>query len=205
MRTCGSKSHGFIGGPLKRLFRRWETRLETTDPILETKGVIKQWLFRVRRMQFAHYDAARRYSSYRLWLGIPVIVLGAAVGATIQISTEKWLQVILGLLSIASAALAGLQTFLNYAELSEQHRISGARFASLKHRIELLGVKPSPNEKQLVDELAKLEKHWAKIREDSPNVPNRIWRHIEAKMTFQKFEEDYARMLQSTLVTPANS
>jgi len=51
------------------------------DPILDPRGVAMQWMFRVRRMQVAHYDAARRYSSYRFWLGCTVIMLGTVVRA----------------------------------------------------------------------------------------------------------------------------
>ncbi len=168
------------------------------DPILDVRGVAKQWMFRVRRMQFAHYLAARRYGSYRLWLGCTVILLGAVVGlgttflASMELSNQLWLKLLLGSLSVLSAAVAGIQTFLNYAEISEKHRVAGAKFANLKHRLELLGAKQTLSAKQLTDELSKIEQQWAKLRTGSPNVPQRVWDRIEAERTVEEFDQAYA-------------
>jgi len=165
------------------------------DPILDPKGVAKQWMFRVRRMQFAHYLAARRYSSYRLWLGCTVILLGAAVGlgstaiASLEVSNQLWIKLLFGSLSVLSAAVAGIQTFLNYPELSEKHRVAGAKFANLKHKLELLVARQPFTAKQLTDELAKIERQWAKLRTGSPNVPQRVWDRIEAERTIEEFDQ----------------
>ena len=167
------------------------------DPSLDLKGVANFWIFRVRRMQFAHYLAARRYSKYRLWLGCTVILLGAVVGigttaiASMEISNELWVKVVMGTLSVISAVVAGIQTFLNYPELSEKNRVAGAKFANLKHKLELLVSRQSLTSKQLLDELAKIEKQWAKLRSTSPNLPLRVWDLIEKERTMEEFDEAY--------------
>jgi len=166
------------------------------DPILDPRGVAMQWMFRVRRMQVAHYDAARRYSSYRFWLGCTVIMLGTVVGlgtmsfATTEFSNQLWIKVLFGSLSALSAAVAGIQTFLNYPELSERHRVAGARFANLKHKLEILVARQPLTPKQLTDELAKIENLWAKLRTASPNLPQSVWDPVEVQMTVESFSQD---------------
>lgn len=162
---------------------------------LDAADLIRHWRFRVHRVQLAHYEAGRRFGHLHLWLGLPVVALttivGTSVFATLQESTHTSIQIAVGLLSVTSAVLAGLQTFLGYATAAEKHRIAGARFASLKHQIELLATLPPPDEQQLRDALADIEKQWSTFREDSPNIPGRIWRRIENSLTLEEHEKRY--------------
>ncbi len=88
----------------------------------------------------------------------------------------------MGLLSVVAAVLTGLQTFLRYAELAEKHRLAGARFANLKHRIELLMTQPA--ESDMRSQLAAIEETWAKLREESPSLSSGVWRRIERQVQF---------------------
>lgn len=137
-------------------------------------------------MQLAHYECARKFERFHLWLGLPAIVLSTFVGTAVFSSLEKSadirLQIGVGLLSVVAAVLTGLQTFLRYAELAEKHRLAGARFANLKHRIELLMVLPA--EVDMRSQLAALEETWAKLREESPSLSSGVWRRIERQVQF---------------------
>lgn len=151
--------------------------------------LIEQWKFRVHRVQLAHYESARRFERMHLWLGLPAIALSTIVGTAVFASLSKTadfsIQIAVGLLSVAAAVLTGLQTFLKYSELSEKHRLAGARFASLKHRIELLEILPPSTEDELRQTLVSIEESWAKFREESPTLPTRVWREIESKVKFE--------------------
>ena len=83
---------------------------------------------------------------------------------------------------MVAAVLTGLQTFLRYAELAEKHRLAGARFANLKHRIELLMTLPA--EADMHSQLVVLEETWAKLREESPSLSSGVWRRIEKQVKF---------------------
>lgn len=162
--------------------------------------LILHWRFRVHRMQHAHYESARRFGHLHLWLGLPVIILSTIVGTSVfatiqktsQQSTSAWLPIVVGLLSVLSAVLASLQTFLRYSELAEKHRIAGARFANLKHEIELLDSTRPPDATELRQALATIEQRWAKLREESPSVPRKVWAFAEQTLTYEEHSRRYA-------------
>ena len=160
--------------------------------------LLKRWHFRTDRMQNAYYIAARRCGKYHMWLGIPAVLLSTIVGTSmfaslaklpIEPSIQLWVQIATGLLSVAAAALAGLQTFLKYSEQAERHRVAGAKFANLKHRIELLLAFPSAMPEPLRTQLAAIEDEWNRIRQDSPNLPDRLWRKIEGYFEPEDFHD----------------
>ena len=148
--------------------------------------LIEQWRFRNHRVQLAHYECARRFERFHLWLGLPAVALSTFVGTAVFSSLEKSadirLQIGVGLLSVVAAVLTGLQTFLRYAELAEKHRLAGARFANLKHRIELLMTLPA--EADMRSQLVAIEEAWAKLREESPSLSSGVWRRIEKRVQF---------------------
>lgn len=145
--------------------------------------LLKYWRFRIHRVQIAHYECARYFERLHLWLGLPAVVLSTVVGTTVFASlskvTDLAFQIAVGLLSVIAAVLTGLQTFLRYSELAERHRLVGARFANLKHRIELLTAFPPATEAEFNSSLQSVEDAWSKLREESPMLPGRIWKRIE--------------------------
>ncbi len=174
---------------------------------MTTTELLQRWRFRVHRVQLAHYDAARRFGRHHLLLGLPAIILSTIVGTTVFASlgqfadkeSIKLITVLVGLLSVTSAVFVSLQTFLRYSELAEKHRIIGARSTSLKHKIELLGTLPPKSKEELETILIQVEKEWAKLREESPNIPTKIWARIEKTLTFKEHEERYPGFADSIL------
>lgn len=153
-----------------------------------TEELIAHWRFRNHRVQLAHYECARRFERLHLWLGLPAVALSTLVGTTVFASlaktTDVAFQICVGLLSVTAAVLTGLQTFLKYSELAEKHRLAGAKFANLKHRIELLSTLPPSSEADLRSALEGIEETWSKLREESPTLPSRVWRRIENSIAF---------------------
>jgi hypothetical protein len=86
--------------------------------------VLEDWYQRVAVTQRAHYYSAEHFGARKYWLGIPAVVLSTLVGtsvfATIQTQPQLWLQIAVGLASVAAALLASLQTFLGYSERAEK-------------------------------------------------------------------------------------
>lgn len=107
-----------------------------------TKKVLDEWYLRVCVTQRAHYLSADHFSKRKYWLGIPAVVLATLVGtsvfATLSNKPEPWLQILLGLASVAAALLTSLQTFLGYSERAEKHRLAGAKYGALGRELEEL-------------------------------------------------------------------
>jgi hypothetical protein len=162
----------------------------------------------VHRVQTGHYETGRRYDRLHLLLGIPAIsvsaVVGTAVFASLAAERDHVLATILvGLLSVAAAVLASLQTFLKYSELAERHKLAGARFADLKHKIELIAVFQPHHAEALRVQLAEVEQRWESVREESPNIPAKIWSRIEKEMTLEKDIAQHPNFGRSAQQAPA--
>jgi len=158
---------------------------------MKTADLLRHWRFRAHRVQHGHYQAGRRYDRFHLFLGLPAIVLSAFVGSAVFASLAAPthgipITLLVGFLSVSTAVLSGLQTFLKYSELADRHKMAGARFADIKHQIELIAVFQNNNQVPLESMLQEVEKHWEKVREESPNIPHKIWNDIKKAMTLEK-------------------
>lgn len=158
---------------------------------METSDLLRHWRFRVHRVQRGHYLAGRRYDRLHFFLGIPAVALSAVVGSAVfsSLATKElavWWTIAIGLLSITALVLTALQTFLKYSELAERHKIAGARFADLKHQIEMIAVFQTADRESIRSKLEAVEQLWTKVREESPNLPAGIWSSVEKELTLEK-------------------
>lgn len=180
---------------------------------MDSADLLRHWRFRVHRVQTGHYEAGRRYDRLHLLLGIPAIVVSAIVGTAVFASLaaknhEPVITILVGFLSVAAAVLASLQTFLKYSELAERHKLAGARFADLKHKIELIAVFQPAELDALKPQLAEVEERWETVREESPNIPGTIWDRIEKNMTLEKdiaMHPNFGRVTQQTPAADAGN
>lgn len=72
--------------------------------------------------------------------------------------------------------------------------MAGARFANLKHRIELLSIASASDQAAVRKELEDIEATWSKLREESPTLPSRVWRQIEKSMPFNEYEKRFGHI-----------
>jgi hypothetical protein len=90
---------------------------------VEPLKILRQWHRGLSISHKAHAVAATAFHHRNLYLGIPVVLLstiaGTAIFGSLESSPEIWAKIFVGLLSLAAAILASLQTFLRYSELSE--------------------------------------------------------------------------------------
>ncbi|HYW20003.1 MAG TPA: SLATT domain-containing protein [Nodularia sp. (in: cyanobacteria)] len=134
------------------------------------------WYQRLRESQFSHYEAAKTFERINYWLGIPSVILSTIVGtsifATIGESVDTKAQIMVGLVSVVAAALAGLQTFLRFSERAEKHRAVAARYGALRREIEeFLSVGESITRESLTPVRQSIDR----LAEEAPNVPSKIW------------------------------
>jgi hypothetical protein len=142
-----------------------------------TKQVLDDWYQRVAVTQRAHYLSADYFGARKYWLGIPAVVLSTLVGtsvfATVQKQPELWLQITVGLASVAAALLASLQTFLGYAERAEKHRVAGAKYGALGRELEQIRASDTL---QSAEAMSEVRKRLDDLAVESPNNPLPIYR-----------------------------
>ena len=140
-----------------------------------TKEVLNDWYERVRVTQLAHYGSAEHFGKRKYSLGVPAVILSALVGttvfATLQKQPELWLQIIVGLASVAAALLTSLQTFLGYNERAEKHRIAGAKYGALGRELEVLRSLETVD----INIINDLKKRLDDLAQESPNNPKTIY------------------------------
>ena len=89
-----------------------------------------------------HFNAADRKRRHHLCLGVPVLAIGIVSGSTLFAllgntvpEFAKWIG---AFLALASALLAGLQTFFNFRKAVEGHCTIATRYLDLAKHVELL-------------------------------------------------------------------
>jgi hypothetical protein len=118
----------------------------------------------------AHYLTAARMQSRHKWFGYPAAIISGAVGATLvtqlHYSTTTWYQTVAGLISLLGGALTTFQTFHNFAEQANRHKLAAGRYMSMRRRFEVLGMRyADANESLRKDALTELEKLNEKLDE----------------------------------------
>lgn len=160
---------------------RRQVSLRSIIPVSEVhvsqRKVALEWYKRVVTVAHGHYSAALRYSRFHFWLGIPSIVLATIVGtsvfASIQQKPDVWVQVLVGMLSMLAALLAALQSFLNYGEKAEKHRIAGARYNGIGRELELL-LSQDADWKALESIRIRIDA----LAQESPHIPESVHREM---------------------------
>jgi hypothetical protein len=149
----------------------------------KVRRLLEDWRKRADDASKTHYAQASRLSALNLILGIPVVVLttfvGTSVFATLQDPVNTGMRIVVGVVSVAAAVLASLQTFLSFAERAEKHRQAAERWAAMRREItEILALHPSylatrGDPKNYLDDL---RKRMDEIAAESPEMSGRRWK-----------------------------
>jgi hypothetical protein len=157
--------------------------------MMDRKQILEEWHSSIRRLHFAHNVEAARFERLRRNLGFTATALSTVVGttvfATLETSPNLYVKILVGLLSIAAAVLASLQTFLNYPELAEKHKVAAVEYGELRRIIEKLWASP-PSEDALGENLASIDKAWGELSKKSPVISQRLWNQIDRKIEMSK-------------------
>lgn len=77
-----------------------------------------------------HYNAAARWASYHMWIGLPAALVAAVAGAAAFKGHPEWA----GALALLSTALTIVLTFLKPSERAEIHKAVAGQYLSLRNR-----------------------------------------------------------------------
>ncbi|HYR91612.1 MAG TPA: SLATT domain-containing protein [Terriglobia bacterium] len=148
----------------------------------ELDQLLSTWHRRMDACQHAYYLEAERYKRWHLWLGIPAVifstVVGTAVFATLESQVDISARVIVALVSIAAAVLAGLQTFLRLSEAAAAHAQAGDWYAAIKRDIEQLRALRRDERGSAKTCTDVLRKEMNKVSQKSPELRESLWTEV---------------------------
>ncbi len=143
------------------------------------------WLVHAHKGRYRHDLAARRCDRIRLWLGSLAAVFSAIVGTSVFTVFEKEtsnaaFKVVIVSISITSAILTGLGTFLNLSERVEKHRSAGGRYKEVIRDLEKI-ISRGMNGFDHADPslVSGIQKRLDELEQSTPIVPERIYDHVE--------------------------
>lgn len=164
-----------------------DSPLESDNPGLitstaEARNFQRMWLNGLRVGHIGHSKTSAAFSSRGRVLGVATIFLSALVGAGIfsAIGSEPptWVRILGGVCSFLASACAGVNTFLNYSELSEKHRLAATKFGSLRRELEGLLSAEDPD----IEGINSVMSRWSALEEEVPPVPSRMHRAALARI-----------------------
>jgi hypothetical protein len=124
----------------------------------------------------SHFAAAKHYERLGQLLGGGATAVAAVIGTTalqgIVGGSSQTLQLAIGIGGLLAAALASLQTYLNYPSLAERHRAAAQRYGVLRRDAERLAAFAQPGVSQ--EDLAGLHARWDEADQAAPTIPSRI-------------------------------
>ena len=102
--------------------------------------LIGQWLQGLGNSHRAHYEAAKYYERLHLWIGVPTVVMSAALGTTVftslQHADDAWIKTLMAVLSVSMIALTSLQTFFKHSERAERHKTAAVQYGEVRRELE---------------------------------------------------------------------
>lgn len=150
------------------------------------EDILKDWGRRAKESQFCHYEAAKHFARLHYAMGIPVVVLTSLVGTTVYATLQKVvttpIQITIGAISVLSAILAGMQTFLRFGERAEKHRTLGAQYGAIRRHLEMLKALSVERRGPIEDFLNHIRESLDSLAQSAPDVPPRVWKRAEGKL-----------------------
>lgn len=168
--------------------------MSTFTPEIEI--LAKDWFRRCRESQMVHYEYGSLLERRHLYFGIPAIVLSTIVGTAVFSSWESSAQdglwrVIFGMLSMLSASITALQTFLNLSDRASKHKLAGATYGAIRRELELLKTVPPQTEDQMREYLQKIKQKMDDLAENAPGIPSSFKQKIDERLKSKSHNRIY--------------
>jgi hypothetical protein len=153
---------------------------------LQKMKTLQDWHFAVRVAHKAHIKSAARADGLNKALGVPATVLAAVVGTAVFVSLAKEAgatsKIFVGLLSVAAAVLASLQTHLHFSENAELHRKAAGRYGVVRRELETLLATYTDSNPCDCDVLEPISLKWAELEASAPSLSQRLYARLEKQI-----------------------
>lgn len=158
----------------------------------QVERLLEDWRSRVYAAQAAHYGAADIFRLMNYVVGVPAVVFSSMVGTALFAGLEQHSDktVLVASASILAAVLAGLQTFLRFAERAAHHATAGDWFSAIRRDIEQVLTLPVEVRGKPKECLDRIRKEMNRASQDSPELSGRKWRREAKRFNVQ---EPFAR------------
>lgn len=151
---------------------------ELESILIEEKleSLIIDWVSRLRNAQIGHYKCSEYLYLMANLTGFLLILTTTLVTALLFFDTrgpnqDAW-QLLLFILSVVSAGLAGIVSFVRFAERAELHRSAASRYGKLRRQLEFLDAyRHSQEQSQVKEKLKLLRIEWEYVSADAPLTP----------------------------------
>ena len=166
------------------------TEVGITDPTSEPfewsrsiERVLDDWRLRSWAAQVAHYRVASHLRLYNVWLGLPVVVFTTAVGTSLfatmnQAKLPDALRIVVGSVAVVAAILAGIQTFLNFAQRADQHVLAADWYASIRRKIDQELATPKGHRRDPKKFLDEVRRDMNTVGSQFPEIGDRAWSQV---------------------------
>jgi len=149
-----------------------------------TKGIanlIRQRYEEVYRNEQARYQCAKEYRRLHYWLGIPTVIITAAISSSLfyllENNATQYQKLILAAISAIAAILVSIQTFLEPSKLAEKNVDCGRGLYGLRMKLENFMAKlDSVGDREAEQFLEQTSTEMEKISAGVPEIPTRIWK-----------------------------
>lgn len=151
-----------------------KTRLEI---IKEAQRIEESLLYSSK----GHFATSQFWSDFHLWIGIPMVILSAIVGASALAQFDPK-HIFAGILSIIIVALSGVMTFLNPNQKSSAHLNAGNNYDSLMNKTRIFSTIDcwrDESEQVLTERLKYYSEQKDKLNQSSLQIPK--WAYRAAK------------------------
>jgi hypothetical protein len=140
------------------------------------EALLQSWRNRAYAAQSAYYLEAERLLHWHYVLGIAVVVMSTMAGSSMLTDKGSGISpMLIGLLGILAAILAGLQTFLKLGETATRNGVAADWYAAIRREIEELQVLPPPLRGDMRISLDAIRTDMNKAGQNAPALREHLW------------------------------
>jgi hypothetical protein len=163
--------------------------------------LLNGWLIHSHKCRDRHDVAARLYAKGQYALGIPLLVVSTIVGTSVfsALSSKEVPDLWVGILSIAAAVLAALQTFMDFGGRSDKHRSAGVKYKAAIRLIEQNKVRLSQGNELSTEEVDSIRTLLDTLEDAAPVVMPRIHDQIEKKYQELKYVQEAVSLYSGSI------
>lgn len=161
---------------------------KTKDEIIKEAKRIEEALLYSSK---GHFASSSFWNNFHLWIGIPMVVLSAVIGAAAFAKFDPD-HIIAGIMSIIIVGLSSIITFLNPNQKSSAHLNAGNHYDSLMNNVRIfwsIDCWRDESEQVLTERLKYFSEQKDKLNQSSPQIPR--WAYSIAKEGIMSGEGDY--------------
>jgi hypothetical protein len=113
-------------------------------------------------------------------------IVGTTIFATLNVPGQYlWIRIVAGLLSLAAAVLAALQTFFNYSDVVVQHKKAAADYEAVLHELDLFILyyesEGESTVEKAIEALKAITDRMDEIAQISQSIPDSIYNIVRAR------------------------